>query len=328
MRFLMIGMGGTIASVRGSEGYESALSAEEILKISGIKTDHEIEFLDLMNIDSTLIQPSDWVKLAEEVYKRAGDFDGILITHGTDTLAYTASMLSFMVRGVNLPIVLTGSMVPLMEKNSDAPFNLLTALKFLESRIPGIFVAFNGKVMLGVRTSKVRTMSLDAFESINYPIIAKLIGDRLSVLYRPKLDPGKTKLDTRHEPKVLVLKLIPGLSGDIILKAIEVGYRGIILEGYGAGGIPYRNSNLLQVISEISSEVPVVMTTQAVYDGVDLMRYKVGRMALRAGIIPAGDMTKEATVTKLMWILGHTRKVEEIRELMRKNMVGELTRVS
>ncbi|MFA4646367.1 asparaginase [Pyrococcus kukulkanii] len=328
MKLLMIGMGGTIASVKGSEGYESVLSAEEILKISRIKVDHEIEFVDLMNIDSTLIQPSDWVKLAEEVYKRASEFDGILITHGTDTLAYTASMLSFMVRGVDIPVVITGSMIPLTEKNSDAPLNLLTAIKFLEKGIGGIFVSFNGKIMLGVRTSKVRTMSKDAFESINYPVIAKLENNEIKILYRPNIASSSLTLDTRHEPKILVLKLIPGLSGDIISKAIEAGYKGIIIEGYGAGGIPYRNSDLLETISKVSASVPVVMTTQAVYDGVDLMRYKVGRMALRAGVIPAGDMTKEATVTKLMWVLGHTRKVEEVRELMKKNIAGELTRAS
>ncbi|RLF91877.1 asparaginase, partial [Thermococci archaeon] len=221
MKLLMIGMGGTIASVKGSEGYESVLSAEEILKISRIKVDHEIEFVDLMNIDSTLIQPSDWVKLAEEVYKRASEFDGILITHGTDTLAYTASMLSFMVRGVDIPVVITGSMIPLTEKNSDAPLNLLTAIKFLEKGIGGIFVSFNGKIMLGVRTSKVRTMSKDAFESINYPVIAKLENNEIKILYRPNIASSSLTLDTRHEPKILVLKLIPRLSGEIISKAIE-----------------------------------------------------------------------------------------------------------
>nr|5B5U_B Chain B, L-asparaginase [Pyrococcus furiosus DSM 3638]5B74_B Chain B, L-asparaginase [Pyrococcus furiosus DSM 3638]5CBP_B Chain B, L-asparaginase [Pyrococcus furiosus DSM 3638] len=123
---------------------------------------------------------------------------------------------------------------------------------------------------------------------------------------------------------VLVIKLIPGLSGDIFRAAVELGYRGIVIEGYGAGGIPYRGSDLLQTIEELSKEIPIVMTTQAMYDGVDLTRYKVGRLALRAGVIPAGDMTKEATVTKLMWILGHTNNVEEIKVLMRKNLVGEL----
>ncbi|AFK21746.1 asparaginase [Pyrococcus sp. ST04] len=326
MKILMIGMGGTIASIKGKEGYESALSANEILKLSGIRVSHEIEFLDLMNVDSTLIQPSDWSLLAETIYDKIGEFDGVVITHGTDTLAYTASMLSFMIRNPPIPIVLTGSMIPMTEENSDAPLNLFTALKFIETGIRGIYVAFNGKVMLGVRTSKVRTMHFDAFESINYPTIAKLSSGKLEVLHVPEVSKGEVRLDTRYEPKVLVLKLIPGLSGDIIRSAIELGYKGIILEGYGAGGIPYRNSDLLSTISEASREIPIVMTTQAVYDGVDLTRYKVGRMALKAGIIPAGDMTKEATVTKLMWILGHTRKVEDVRDLMRKNLVGELTR--
>nr|4Q0M_A Chain A, L-asparaginase [Pyrococcus furiosus DSM 3638] len=324
MKILLIGMGGTIASVKGENGYEASLSVKEVLDIAGIKDCEDCDFLDLKNVDSTLIQPEDWVDLAETLYKNVKKYDGIIVTHGTDTLAYTSSMISFMLRNPPIPIVFTGSMIPATEENSDAPLNLQTAIKFATSGIRGVYVAFNGKVMLGVRTSKVRTMSRDAFESINYPIIAELRGEDLVVNFIPKFNNGEVTLDLRHDPKVLVIKLIPGLSGDIFRAAVELGYRGIVIEGYGAGGIPYRGSDLLQTIEELSKEIPIVMTTQAMYDGVDLTRYKVGRLALRAGVIPAGDMTKEATVTKLMWILGHTNNVEEIKVLMRKNLVGEL----
>ncbi|WP_048146476.1 asparaginase [Pyrococcus abyssi] len=328
MSLLIIGMGGTIASVKGESGYESALSIEEIIEISGIreKIGSSIDTIDLMNVDSTLIQPSDWKTLAEEIERNIWDYDGIVITHGTDTMAYTASMLSFMLRNPPVPIVFTGSMLPASEKNSDAPLNLYTALKFAETGIRGIYIAFNGKVMLGVRASKVRSMNFDAFESINYPLIAKLEDD-IKILHIPRIYGDEFSSDFRYNHKVLVLKLIPGLSGDVFEAALKIGYRGIVIEGYGVGGIPYRGTNLFEVISKISREIPIVLTTQALYDGVDLERYKVGRMALNAGIIPAGDMTKEATVTKLMWILGHTRKIEEVRELMGKNLAGELTRV-
>nr|5B74_A Chain A, L-asparaginase [Pyrococcus furiosus DSM 3638]5CBP_A Chain A, L-asparaginase [Pyrococcus furiosus DSM 3638] len=181
MKILLIGMGGTIASVKGENGYEASLSVKEVLDIAGIKDCEDCDFLDLKNVDSTLIQPEDWVDLAETLYKNVKKYDGIIVTHGTDTLAYTSSMISFMLRNPPIPIVFTGSMIPATEENSDAPLNLQTAIKFATSGIRGVYVAFNGKVMLGVRTSKVRTMSRDAFESINYPIIAELRGEDLVV---------------------------------------------------------------------------------------------------------------------------------------------------
>ena len=328
MRILILGMGGTIASVKGERGYESALSVSKILKLAGISSEAKIEARDLMNVDSTLIQPSDWERLAKEIEKEVLEYDGIVITHGTDTMAYSASMLSFMLRNPPIPIVLTGSMLPITEKNSDAPFNLRTALEFVKLGIRGIYIAFNGKVMLGVRASKIRSMGFDAFESINYPNVAEIKDDKLRILHIPDFYGDEFFSDIKYEPKVLVIKLIPGLSGDIVREALRLGYKGIILEGYGVGGIPYRGTDLFEVVSSISKRIPVVLTTQAIYDGVDLQRYKVGRIALEAGVIPAGDMTKEATITKLMWILGHTKNIEEVKQLMGKNITGELTRVS
>ncbi|AEH25396.1 asparaginase [Pyrococcus yayanosii] len=324
MRLLILGMGGTIASVPSEEGYESSLSVEEILRLAGLELKWEVEARDLLNIDSTLIQPEDWVLLAETVFEAFEEFDGVVITHGTDTLAYTASMLSFMVRNPPVPIVLTGAMRPITEPGSDAPRNLWTALRFAIEGVPGVYVAFMDKVMLGVRVSKVRAVGLNAFQSINYPDIAYVKGNRIHWNAKPPKLEGEPVLDTRHEPRVLVLRLVPGMEGDVLEAALELGYRGIVLEGYGVGGIPYRGRDLLDVVRRVATEIPVVMTTQTLYDGVDLTKYKVGRKALEVGVIPAGDMTKEATITKLMWILGHTRDVGEVRRLMLTNMVGEI----
>ena len=247
-----------------------------------------------------------------------------MITHGTDTLAYTSSALSFMLRNVPVPVVLTGSMLPITEPGSDAPRNVKTALTFAVKGFPGIYVAFMDKIMLGTRASKVHSLGLNAFQSINYPDVAYVKGDEVVVRHRLALPSGEPSFDPKIEPNVTYLRLTPGLSPETFLRVAE-GSKGIVLEGYGAGGIPYRGRNLLGAVSKVAGEKPVVMTTQSLYGGVDLTRYEVGRRALEAGVIPAGDMTKEATLTKLMYALGHTRSVEEVREIMGKNLACEIS---
>jgi len=327
-RILIIGTGGTIASAKTNVGFKSILTIDEILEKAGIrlKNGYEIDTMDILNIDSTLIQPEDWERIAKETYKALEHYDGIVITHGTDTLAYTASMLTFMIRNVDKPVVLTGSMRPVTEKESDAPRNLKTAIRFAMEGVSGIFVAFMDKIMLGCRTSKIRALGLNAFMSINYPNVAYVKGEE--VIYNPpkkKFKPkGEPVLDTKYDPRVVFIRLTPGLNGDAIDILVKAGYKGIVLEGYGAGGIPYRKRNILEKIREITPRIPVVMTTQALYDGVDLNKYEVGRKALEAGIIPAKDMTKETTVTKLMWALGHAKNVEEVKKIMHTNYADEI----
>jgi L-asparaginase len=327
MRILVLGTGGTIASAKTEMGYKAALSAEDILKLAGIKKKDgiKIETRDVLNIDSTLIQPEDWITIGRAVFEAFGEYDGVVITHGTDTLAYTSSALSFMIRNPPVPVVLTGSMLPITEPKSDAPRNVRTALTFARKGFPGIYVAFMDKIMLGTRVSKVHSLGLNAFQSINYPDIAYVKGNEVVIRHRPKVGGGEPSFDPNLDPNVVHIRLTPGLSPEIFT-AVAQSSHGVVLEGYGAGGIPYRGRNLLGAVSGIAREKPVVMTTQALYGGVDLTRYEVGRRALEAGVIPAGDMTKEATLTKLMWALGHTRDVKEIREIMGMNLAGEIGR--
>ena len=326
MRLLVIGTGGTIASAKTEKGYKAQLGIEEILERAGVKRSDGliIDCWDLLNIDSTLIQPEDWIKIGKAVYESLHNYEGIVITHGTDTLAYTSSALSFILRNLPVPVVLTGSMLPITEPNSDAPGNLKTAIRFAMEGTPGVYVAFRNKIMLGTRVSKVHSLGLNAFQSINYPDIAYLKGDK--IIFRHKIQPpaGETVFDPALDPEVAYLRLTPGLSPETFL-AVERTVHGIVLEGYGAGGIPYRGRDLLTAVARVAEKKPVLMTTQALYGGVDLTRYEVGRKALEAGVIPAGDMTKEAALTKLMWALGHTRNLDEIREIMKRNVAMELS---
>lgn len=327
LKILILGTGGTIASAKTEDGYKAALTVDEVLDIAGVERHDgvEIESRDVLNLDSTLIQPEDWGVIGRAVFEAFGEYDGIVITHGTDTLAYTASALSFMIRNPPVPVVLTGSMLPITEPGSDAPRNIKTALTFASQGFPGVYVAFMDKIMLGTRVSKVHSLGLNAFQSINYPDVAYVKGDKLVIRHRPELSPGgEPEFDPALDPNVIHVRLTPGLSPEGFLKLSE-SVDGVVLEGYGAGGIPYRGRDLLSAVSEVAHEKPVVMTTQALYGGVDLTKYEVGRRALRAGVIPAGDMTKEATLVKLMWALGHTKDVDEVRETILTNISGEIS---
>ncbi|ASJ02793.1 L-asparaginase 1 [Thermococcus profundus] len=327
MKILVLGTGGTIASARTEMGYKATLGVDEVLQLAGIekRDGFEVETRDVLNLDSTLLQPEDWEVIGRAVFEAFSEYDGIVITHGTDTLAYTSSALSFILRNPPVPVVLTGSMLPITEPGSDAPRNLRTALTFAQKGFPGIYVAFMDKIMLGTRVSKVHSLGLNAFQSINYPDVAYVKGGELLIRHRPRVfGKGEPEFDPPVDPNVVHLRLTPGLSPEVFLKISEA-VDGIVLEGYGAGGIPYRGRDLLSAVSRTASQKPVVMTTQALHGGVDLTKYEVGRRALEAGVIPAYDMTKEATLVKLMWALGHTKEVENVRRIMTTNIAGELS---
>lgn len=327
-KILLIGTGGTISCQLTEHGLSASLSAQDIMaygreRLGGIKV--HIEFTDLMNIDSTLVQPEDWVRMAEEIGEKYDRYDGFVVSHGTDTLSYTASILSFMLKSPGKPIVLTGSMKPIQAENSDAVINITDAIRFAAEGTAGVFVAFNGKIIRGSRACKIASMDIDAFSSINSPCIAFMTDHGID--YRVTIpEPAEDfEVDTRIDPKVFLLKIVPGLEPEIVKIICRSGISGLVIESFGAGGLPYRGRDLLAVVAETASRIPVVLTSQAVRNGVDLSTYEVGHRALQAGVISARDMSTEATVTKLMWVLGQTRAIPEIRELFQTDLAGEIS---
>jgi len=327
-KILIIGTGGTISSVDSGEGLSSALPVEEILNFCGGELsdlEYEADVINLLNIDSTLIQPEDWVKIAEEIGKKFSLYDGFIILHGTDTLAYTASMLSFMLRKPTKPVVLTGSMRPAPIANSDAIPNVADSVRFAVNGCPGVYVVFNHKVIRASRASKVASEDIDAFVSVNEPPVALVTSK--SINYRRDFNvnmEGPFSVDARMDNHVFVLKIFPGLEPVIVESLIERNISGLILESFGTGGLPYRGRNLLDIISRAAAQIPVVLTSQVLYNGVNLHTYEVGIRALKAGVISAEDMSKEAAITKLMWVLGHTKNIDEIKELFKTPIAGEI----
>jgi len=327
-KILLLSTGGTIASASGEDGLVPKLTGEQMIKlIPELEGLCEIDCKEIMNLDSTNVQPEEWVNIAREAFEGLKEYDGIVITHGTDTMAYSASALSFMLRNLNKPVIFTGSQLPIEHPQTDGKRNILDAFKVAVSGLAGVYIVFDGKIIKGVRSSKVRTQGFDAFKSINYPYIGRVENGEVIIEHNvDKVPEGQIELDDKLDPRVLLLKLTPGFLPEVIPAVLKLGFRGLIIEGFGLGGVPNFRRNIIPEIEKALKEgIAVVVTTQCLLDGSDLTVYEVGVKALKAGVIPAYDMTTETIVTKLMWALGHTYKLEEVRKIMMTNYAGEFS---
>lgn len=327
-KLMILSTGGTIACTETAEGLIPTLSANDILTfVPNAAKVASIETRTILNLDSSNIQPEEWRLIAEAVYDCMPDYDGIVILHGTDTMAYTASMLSLMLRNVDKPVVITGSQLPVCHARTDAKANLMDALITASSGIKGVFVVFHRMIMLGCRVAKVRTTSQNAFESINRLPAGRVRLGRVQMIDPPKAPTGKPVLDDAIEPNVFLLKLIPGTRPEVFDDIARLGYRGVVIEGFGLGGLHCLRRNLLDGIRKLmNANVVVLLTTQCRYEPSDPTVYETGRLALELGILQAYDMTSECAVTKLMWALAHADTLEGVRRIMYTNVCGEISR--
>ncbi len=326
-KLMILSTGGTIACTQTAEGLIPTLSAEDILAYAPeAKRLGKIETRTILNLDSSNIQPEEWRLIAGAVFDCLPDYDGIVILHGTDTMAYTASMLSFMLRHVNKPVVITGSQLPVGHAQTDAKANLRDALITAASDIAGVFVVFDRQIMLGCRVAKVRTTSQNAFESINRLPVGRVRFGRVRLIAPPKIAQEEPTLDDALEPNVFLLKLIPGTRPEVFDDIARLGYRGVVIEGFGLGGLHCLRRNLLEGIQKLmDANVAVLLTTQCRYEPSDPTVYETGRLALELGILQAYDMTSECAVTKLMWALAHATTPEEVRRMMYTSYCGEIS---
>ena len=316
-KILLIATGGTIASRPGADGLRPAVpSAELCQSVPEISALCQVSAIQLLNIDSTNIQPEHWLLIARTIEDHYARYDGFVVTHGTDTMAYTAAALSYLIQNPQKPIVLTGSQRPLGDPDTDARRNLIDSFRFAcEERVAGVFIVFCGQAILGTRARKVKTRSMQAFHSINYPVAAYIENRRIVRNTGIEADGGAVRFYRTLEPNVFLLKLIPGLSPDILDYAGD-RYEAIVIESYGAGGIPFVTSrNFYEKLAGLMQKNRIVLiATQVMLEGSDASLYEVGGRAMnRYPLLQAYDMTIEAIVTKLMWLLGQTKQPGEIR---------------
>lgn len=312
---LMIGTGGTIASEMTGEGLSPALSSQQLLNfVPGVAELCDVDCLQLFSIDSTNMTPAHWIRLARALEENYARYDGFVICHGTDTMAYTAAALSYLVQNSAKPIVLTGSQKPITFDSTDSKANLLDAFLCASSDMAGVMLVFNGKVIAGTRARKTRSKSFKAFSSINFPELA-IIQDGYLMQYIPTEPEGQPRFCTELNPKVALLKMIPGTSADLFSFLLERN-DALIIESFGVGGLPsYTDSAIQDTLQNAMSQgKTIVLTTQVENEGSDLSVYNVGyHLKNEIGVLEAYDMTTEAVVAKLMWILGQSRDPQEIR---------------
>ena len=325
-KILLLTTGGTIASMPGGEGLEPHRSDVMNRELEQLRTYYDITVQDIMCLDSSNMRPEEWETIARSVFESRGTCDGIVISHGTDTMAYTASAQTWMLPNIDLPVVFTGSQLPLADMLSDGPDNLRTAFAMAASGHPGVFLAFDRKVMLGCRAVKVRASGFSAFESVNAKYAA-LVSNRGLVVNEAILPKptGPAQLRTQVSKNVFLLKLTPGLNPAVFDMLAAMGYKGIVVEAFGLGGVNVLHKGLRGIHRAVEDGISVVITTQCLYDSANLGVYQVGSKLLELGVIQGRDMTSEAAMTKLMWAIGQGMEPEEITALFSKNLAGEIT---
>jgi glutamyl-tRNA(Gln) amidotransferase subunit D len=333
-RLSIISTGGTIASKIDyrTGAVTSQFDAEDIIDaIPSLAEIANIEGVMLYNILSENMLPELWSELALCVYDqvRAGAY-GVLVTHGTDTLGYSAAALAFMLQ-VPVPVMLVGSQRSADRPSSDNVVNATCAAVAATSDLSGVFTVMHEDasddtclVHLGTRTKKMHTSRRDAFRSVNAEPVARIKYQERSLQFLTnRIGRGDCELSVRPkiEPKCALIKFFPGANPNLMNFYLTQEYKGLVIEGTGLGHV---TSEWVPYVKEITEAIPVVMTSQCVYGTVCDRVYDTGRDLLRAGIIEGGDMLSETALVKLMWVLGQTSDREEIRQLMKTNIAGEI----
>lgn len=319
-KVLMIGTGGTAVSEEKSDGLTPTLTGADILKLlPEVKDICEAKPEDLFSLDSTDLQPGQWESIARKIEEEYERFDGFVICHGTDTLAYGAAALSFLIQGSPKPVVVTGAQIPITKQGSDAPGNFVDSFRYAsDPQSHGVVVVFDGSVIQGDRARKQRTRSFHAFESINVPELAKIqdgeiIRTKAGVIEtHSAAENGKPRFYQHLATDAAIVKLYPGMSEEV-LECYFRCCRGLVIEGFGMGGIPsYLVDSFTSCMERYKGSRMVVMATQVIWEGTDITCYEVGRrIADEFAVAECGDMTVEAALMKLMWLLGMENKVQK-----------------
>ena len=315
-KILFIATGGTIASRRSDSGLKPQITPQELLEyIPQVKDICQIEAIQLLNLDSSNMEPKHWKLIVHTIREQYADYDGFVIAHGTDTMAYTAAALSYMIQNSQKPIVITGAQKPIDLEITDAKSNLLDSFLYASDEASqGVSIIFDGKVIAGTRAKKVRSKSYNAFSSIDYPCLA-VIQDLNIMRYIPMIPyEEEVQFYEQLDENVYLMKLIPGIKPRVLSSIFE-NYDCIIVESFGVGGIPHSIADAFYELCQKHPDRLVVMATQVAHEGSDMTVYEVGHdMKKNCRFLESYDMTLESVIAKTMWMLGNFRGEQNLLE--------------
>lgn len=315
-KILFIATGGTIASKKSENGLKPQISPDELLSfIPSLEKICMVDTIQLLNLDSSNMEPRHWIMMVECIKEHYTDYDGFVVAHGTDTMAYTAAGLSYMIQNSKKPIVITGSQKPIDMDITDAKTNLLDSFTYAsDEKSQGVSIVFDGKVIAGTRAKKVRSKSYNAFSSIDFPSLA-VIQDGHIMRYIPMMPyEEEVRFYTQMNENIFLLKLIPGISTQM-LNYIFSHYDAIIVESFGVGGIPHSIQKTFYDLCSQYPEKTIIMATQVAHEGSDMTVYEVGNeMKTMCSFLESYDMTLESVIAKTMWMLANTDISKENQE--------------
>ncbi|MCR4335393.1 MAG: asparaginase [archaeon] len=330
-KILVIGTGGTISAKphNGAYKYGESTQEEVINMIPELRERFDIDTTNLFRMDSADMEPAHWLTLANTIYYKMKDYDGIVVSMGTDTMHYADTATAFLIQNNNIPIVFTSSLIDPTQINTDAKRNLKNAIYVAATAdIAETIVVFNGNILRATRTKKVNASEFDAFRgSNNLPL------GRIEYLIKfnkthKKRSNNKPKLYTKLETQIGMIKVYPGYNGERLKRSVDYGLKGIILEGFGLGNLPLMNNSMKDAIKYANKKnVPIIITSDCFVgrNWRELYKADIGARLKGLKVIPVYDMLTETAYVKLMWVLAQTQEFSEIKKMMQKNYCGEIS---
>ena len=324
-KILILLTGGTLAMVEKDGILRTASNKDILKKVPDLNEIAQIEVIELFNIDSSNIQIHHWQEIAETIYNYIDNFDGFVIIHGTDTMVYTASALSFMLSNLSKPVILTGSQKPIADILSDAKSNLIYAVHMATLEIPEVCIYFDYTLFRGNRTIKASSTHFAAFTSPNYPALVEA-GINTEIRSKLILKPtGLMQVLSNFDDQVMVIRLFPGMGVDSLDYLCKTNIKGFIIQAFGMGNVPNEDKSIIPFIKQatIAGKL-VVIASQSQQGMVDLTRYETANQAEKAGALSCGDMTIETAVVKMMFLFGQFKSIEAVRNNYQKSLAGEI----